>query len=173
MADDEPVRIVPYDERWPALFAAEAELLREAIGPWIVGGVHHVGSTSVPGLAAKPIIDIAVGVADLDSSRACIELVEPLGYLYWPYRADEMHWFCKPDPSRRTHHLHLLPVGSERFQAELAFRDHLRAHSSVAREYEALKLRLAAELADDREAYTDAKSEFVARVVREALRQPE
>lgn len=78
----------------------------EAIGEWIVGGIHHVGSTAVPGLEAKPIIDILAGVRDLQDSRACFEPLAQLGYMYAPYLADEMHWFCKPDPSRRTHHLH-------------------------------------------------------------------
>jgi GrpB-like predicted nucleotidyltransferase (UPF0157 family) len=65
---DEPVRLVAYDQRWPAMFEREAVAITAAIGPWITGGIHHVGSTSVPGLAAKPVIDIAVGVADLPAS---------------------------------------------------------------------------------------------------------
>jgi GrpB-like predicted nucleotidyltransferase (UPF0157 family) len=115
----------------------------------------------VPGLAAKPIIDILVGVEDLASSRACFPALARLGYLYAPHRADEMHWFCKPDPACRTHHLHLIPTHSDRFQDELAFRDRLRANPDQARAYAKLKHRLAARYEHDREAYTDAKAEFI------------
>jgi GrpB-like predicted nucleotidyltransferase (UPF0157 family) len=165
---DEPVRLVPYDPAWEAMFEAEAVEIRRVIGRWITGGVHHVGSTAVPGLEAKPIIDIAVGVESLDASRPCIGLLAELDYLYAPYRADVMHWFCKPDPARRTHHLHLIPTDSPRFSDELAFRDYLRAHPADAAEYAALKRRLAAEHADDREAYTRAKAGFVERTTAQA-----
>jgi GrpB-like predicted nucleotidyltransferase (UPF0157 family) len=119
----------------------------------------------VPGLEAKPIIDILAGVRDLDESRACFEPLAQLGYMYAPYLPNEMHWFCKPHPSRRTHHLHLVPVGSKRYLDELAFRDRLRAGPEVAEEYAALKRALASRFAQDREAYTGAKSEFIHRVL--------
>jgi GrpB-like predicted nucleotidyltransferase (UPF0157 family) len=140
-------------------------VLEAAIGALTTGGIHHVGSTAVPGLAAKPIVDILVGVDSLDASRACFDPLAKLGYLYFPYRPEEMHWFCKPHPSRRTHHLHLVPTGSRRYADELAFRDRLRTKSEVATEYAALKQDLAERFADDREAYTDAKSDFVHRVL--------
>lgn len=162
---DEPIRISGYDPEWPARFEEERAALAAAIGGWIVGGIHHVGSTAVPGLAAKPIIDILAGVRDLEESRACFEPLARLGYVYAPYLADEMHWFCKPHPSRRTHHLHLVPVGSRRYVDELAFRDRLRADPAVAEEYAALKRALAERFATDREAYTDAKSDFIRQVL--------
>lgn len=137
----------------------------EAIGEWIVGDVHHVGSTAVPGLEAKPIIDILVGVGDLEQSRHCFEPLARLDYLYAPYLPEEMHWFCKPHPSRRTHHLHLVPEGSRRYRDELAFRDSLRADPDVAIEYAALKRRLANEFAHDRDSYTEAKSAFIGDVL--------
>ena len=161
---DEPVTLHAYDPAWPAGFRREADVLTAALGPWVTGGVHHVGSTAVPGLAAKPIIDIMVGVADLESSRPCIDVVAGLGYCYAPHRADVMHWFCKPSPTRRTHHLQLVPTGSERFTDVLRFRDYLRAHPPVAEEYAALKRDLAARYADDRGAYTEGKSAMVAEV---------
>lgn len=165
---DEPVRIQPYDAAWPARFEQERAVLTDAIGDCAVGGIHHVGSTAVPGLDAKPVIDILVGVRDLTDARSCFDRLAGLGYLYAPYRATEMHWFCKPHPSRRTHHLHLVPTGSTRFRDELAFRDHLRTHPEVAAEYRALKHRLAARLAQDREAYTAAKARFIQATVRAA-----
>lgn len=81
--------------------------------------------------------------------------------MYAPYLAEEMHWFCKPHPSRRTHHLHLVPVGSRRYADELAFRNRLRKDPKLAGEYLGLKRTLASRFADDREAYTEAKSAFI------------
>jgi GrpB-like predicted nucleotidyltransferase (UPF0157 family)/predicted nucleotidyltransferase len=162
VAQDEPVRIAPYDPSWPDRFEAEKALLERTIGPWVTGGIHHVGSTAVPGLVAKPVIDMLVGVKDLASSRECFERLAKLNYQYAPYRAEEMHWFCKPNPAHRTHHLHLVPTGSLRYRAELAFRDRLRARPDVARRYQRLKEQLAVEHRDDREAYTEAKQGFIA-----------
>jgi GrpB-like predicted nucleotidyltransferase (UPF0157 family) len=158
---DEPIRIAPYDPTWLVRFEQERNALAIAVDPWITGGIHHVGSTAVPGLDAKPIVDILVGVGDLEEARQCFEPLARLNYLYAPYLADEMHWFCKPDPGRRTHHLHLVPTGSQRYQDELAFRDRLRAEPEIAAEYAALKSRLADEFRNDRTAYTEAKAEFI------------
>jgi GrpB-like predicted nucleotidyltransferase (UPF0157 family) len=162
---DDSIRLVAYDPRWPAHFERERALLSDAIEPWVAGGIHHVGSTAVPGLDAKPIVDILVGVEDLAVSRGCFKPLAGLEYLYAPYRVEEMHWFCKPHPSRRTHHLHLVPVDSSRFRDELAFRDCLRAHSEIAEEYAELKHELADRFPRDREAYTDAKADFIQRVL--------
>jgi len=169
---DASVRIERYDPTWPARFDEERIALSRALGDWAVGGIHHVGSTAVPGLDAKPIIDILVGVWDLESSRSCFNRLARLGYHYAPYRHAEMHWFCKPDPSRRTHHLHLVPTDSSRFGDELAFRDYLRTQSDVAGEYGALKRRLAVRFAHDREAYTTAKAEFIRAAVDRAVHEP-
>ncbi len=161
MSADEPIQLVPADPDWPARFEVERAGLEDAIGEWVTGGIHHVGSTAVPGLAAKPIIDILAGVRDPEDAQACLEPLAALGYLYAPYLPEQMHWFCKPDPARRTHHLHLVPVGSRRYRDELAFRDRLRSDPGLAAEYEALKRDLAARHREDREAYTDAKSNFI------------
>jgi len=161
----EPIRLAPYDSDWPARFESERSLLEGAIGERAVGGIHHVGSTAVPGLAAKPIIDILVGVTDLTSSRACFEPLAGLDYHYAPYLPEQMHWFCKPGPHRRTHHLHLVPEGSSRYREELAFRDLLRADPATASDYLELKRELAVRFEHDREGYTDAKSEFIARAL--------
>ena len=163
--EDEPVRIEPYDPEWPEKFDQERAALTDLLGDDITGGIHHIGSTSVPGLDAKPIVDILVGVKDLETARSYIEPLKALNYMYAPYRADTEAWFCKPHPAHRTHHLHLVPTDSERLTADLAFRDYLRTHPDVAREYLALKRKLAAEFEHDREAYTQAKADFVLRVV--------
>ncbi|HEX4391090.1 MAG TPA: GrpB family protein [Mycobacterium sp.] len=166
---NEPIRVVSYDPQWPALFEREAALLGEAIGVWAIGGIHHVGSTSVPGLAAKPTIDIAIGVADLSTSRPCIDILADLHYCYWPYRAEVMHWFCKPHQRRRTHHLHLIPTDSPRFREEITFRDYLRTHPTSAERYQLLKQRLARKYPRDREAYTQGKADLVGELTTAAL----
>ena len=169
---DEPVTVVAYDPAWPDRFLAEAAALESAIGPWVTGGIHHVGSTAVPGLKAKPVIDILVGVASLGDAEPCIELLAPLDYVHAPYRSDVMHWFCKPGPARRTHHLHLVPTGSARYVEELAFRDHLRAHPVDARAYERLKQELATRFRGDREGYTEGKADFVRALTDRAVEWP-
>jgi len=161
MSADQAVRLVPSDAAWPQRFEAEREVLLEVLGEHVAGGIHHVGSTAVPGLSAKPTIDIMAGVVGLEESRVCFEPLAAAEYRYAPYRPDEMHWFCKPDQVRRTFHLHLVPHDSRRFAATLAFRDALRADPRLAGEYEALKLQLARRFEGDREAYTAAKADFI------------
>ena len=164
-ASDEPIRLTRYAPSWPARFEQERAALDDAIGKWVVCGVHHIGSTAVPGLEAKPIIDILAGVRDLEESRACFKPLSQPGYMYAPYLPEEMHWFCKPHPSRRTHHLHLVPADSKRYRDELAFRDLLRADARLAEEYAAVKDALASRFEHDREAYTEAKSDFIRRAL--------
>jgi GrpB-like predicted nucleotidyltransferase (UPF0157 family) len=166
---DAPVSLAPYDPRWPGLFEAERGRVESVIGPWISGGIEHVGSTSVPGLAAKPIIDIMVGVKDLEEAREAFGGLAELGYLHAPYKQEIMHWFCKPSVKERTHHLYLMEKDSSEWRARIAFRDYLRTHPETAHRYEQLKRELADRFRTDREAYTQAKAEFVARVVAAAV----
>jgi GrpB-like predicted nucleotidyltransferase (UPF0157 family) len=168
-SQEAPVEIVSYDPVWPIRFREEAAILHERLAPWLVGPIEHIGSTAVPGLAAKPVIDIMAGVRTLVASRPAIAAATRLGYCYWPYQADREHWFCKPSPAFRTHHLHLVPAGSPEWLRPIAFRDYLRAHAEVAHEYEALKHRLAKEHRLDREAYTEAKRPFIERITDAAL----
>jgi GrpB-like predicted nucleotidyltransferase (UPF0157 family)/GNAT superfamily N-acetyltransferase len=163
--DDEPVRIVPYDPSWPGRFEAEKAALEATLGEWAIGGIHHVGSTAVPGLDAKPIIDILVGVESLQAARGALEPLARLDYRYALYREEEMHWLCKPSPRRRTHHLHLAPVAGDRYAKELGFRDRLRADPALARRYALLKHELAQRFREDRDAYTEGKSAFIARAL--------
>ena len=157
----EPVRIVPYDPAWPDRFEQERALLHDTIGKYVTGGIHHIGSTAVPGLDAKPIIDILAGTESLEATLPCIDLLGDLEYKYAPYRANEEHWFCKPDPARRTHHLHLVPTGSPRYEAVLRFRDLMRASPELCERYAALKHELAIHFRNDRDAYTEAKQGFI------------
>ncbi len=155
------VEIVAYDPAWPAAYRAE----RERLAPLLPGGVqlHHFGSTAVPGLAAKPVIDMIALVDDLDAPIAA--LVGPGGYQYPPaFNATLVHrrFLCYPTAAYRTHHLHLVDDPGE-LERRLRFRDRLRADPALAGEYVTLKRALAERFSDDREAYTEAKSEFVKR----------
>ena len=162
---DAPIQIVPANPRWPALFAAERDAIAEALAPWLVGPPEHIGSTAVPGLAAKPVIDIMAPVASLDASRDAIAAAAALQYAYAPYQAETMHWFCKPGPLHRTHHLHLVPAGSPLWRDRLAFRDALRHDPALREAYTALKQSLTLAFRHDRDAYTAAKGPFVAQVL--------
>jgi GrpB-like predicted nucleotidyltransferase (UPF0157 family) len=152
------VEIVAYDPAWPALFEAE----RERLVPLLGGAeLHHFGSTAVPGLAAKPILDMIALVDDMDAPIAA--LVQRAGYQYpEAYNATltRRRFLCYPTPSARTHHLHLVEDPAE-LERRLGFRDRLRADPTLAGEYEALKRALAERYREDREAYTEAKAPFI------------
>ena len=158
---DQRVEIHPYDPAWPERFAAQRPSVDRILAPWLVASVEHVGSTSVPRLAAKPVVDMLAGVRSLDESRPCIDLLSADGWLWAPYREDVEHWFCRPSPEERTHHLHVVEHGGRVWVDMLAFRDALRADAALRDRYAALKHELASRHADDRAAYTEAKSEFV------------
>ncbi len=160
-----PVEVVSYDASWPAKFEAERLLLEVVLGPWLGGPIEHIGSTAVPLLAAKPVIDIMAAVHTLEASRCSIEPVAAVGYVYYPYKPDVMHWFCKPSARHRTHHLHLVPFESPLWQERIGFRNALRESPALAAEYAELKLQLAKKFRHDREAYTQAKTPFVERVL--------
>jgi GrpB-like predicted nucleotidyltransferase (UPF0157 family) len=160
-----PVIIEPYDPAWPEKFETESRLLRAVLAQWLVGPIEHVGSTAVPGLPAKPIIDIMAAVRDLPSSTPAIHALKPHSYCYFDYKADVMHWFCKPSDFERTHHLHLVPFGSQLWRDRLAFRDSLRSDVATSSSYAELKFALASKYREDREAYTEAKTKFVQTVL--------
>ena len=158
---DPAVRIVPYDPAWPLL--ARAELLRvaEALGDVAVR-LEHMGSTAVPGLAAKPIVDLQVSVGAVERRDRYVAPLEGLGYLFVPApRSPEWHFFAKPPERPRTYHLHVCKVGSEHELRHLAVRDFLRAHADEAARYAALKREAAARHPQDRLGYIEAKEEYV------------
>jgi uncharacterized protein (TIGR02246 family) len=173
----EEVAVVPYDPAWQAAFLAEKAHLLSCLPADLVRRVEHFGSTAVPGLAAKPVVDMLVEVTDLDATRSRIApLLEAQGYEYFwrPTSGDDgppfYAWFIKRDPrsGARTHHIHMVERSFTGHWERLLFRDYLVDHPEVAREYGELKLRLASELARDRAAYTRGKSELVERVTARA-----
>lgn len=157
------VRLAEPTPRWAALYADEARRLHAALARF-AAAVEHCGSTSVPGLPAKPILDVLVGVpAPVDVPGVAAALV-PLGYEHAPWAGVPGHEvFGRGRP--RTHLLHVVPAGGAAWGRMLRFRDALRADPALAAEYAALKRALAARYAADRAAYTDAKGAFVARVL--------
>jgi GrpB-like predicted nucleotidyltransferase (UPF0157 family) len=163
---DAPIRIVPYDAAWPGLFEKERAILEDFLAPWLFGPIEHVGSTAVPGLAAKPVIDVMAGVKTLEESRPSIASLATIGYRYFPYDPENKHWFCKPSAAFRTHHLHLVPFGSKSWNERLVFRDYLRRNPAAVKEYAELKQRLAEQYEFDREAYTEAKGPFIQRILK-------
>ena len=157
-----PMDIADYDPAWPCLFEEEKARIVAAIGPYVLA-VEHIGSTGVPGLAAKPIIDIMVGIRSLADARRCIGPLEALGYEYvaeYEVELPERRYFRKVRPRPRTHHIHMVETTSDFWRTHLLFRDHLRSHPEDARAYEELKRRLATEFDTGRD-YTAAKSGFV------------
>jgi GrpB-like predicted nucleotidyltransferase (UPF0157 family) len=166
--EDAEVVVVPCDPDWPRRFEAERALLERVLAPWLQGGLHHIGSTAIPGIAAKPIIDIMAGVRDLEGSRAAFDSLREQCYHHAPHRPDIAHHFAKPSLRQSTHGLHLTQPESELWRERLAFRDALRSAPTLAAEYETLKLRLAQEHRHDARAYTRHKRAFVARVLASA-----
>ena len=162
MVVDQPIQLAAYDPSWPDRARAEARSLEDALRPWLAGRVEHVGSTAVPGLEAKPTIDLMAPVHELESARAAFGPLADLGYAHAPHRP-HFHWFCKPSPAVREFHLILVERSHPDFRARLSFRDRLRADPATAAEYVRLKRALARRFPDDREAYTDGKAAFVAR----------
>lgn len=176
----ERVEIVPYDPRWPRVFEAERTHLLSTFPPGTLRRIEHFGSTAVPGLPAKPIVDLLIEVADLEEARRqAPRLLPPPGYdFFWrPTHGDDgppfYAWLIKRDPAsgERTHHLHLLDASFDAHWDRLLFRDYLIARPEVAARYAALKRRLAREFPGDREAYTEAKGAFIGEVTEQARKR--
>ena len=158
------VRLAPYTTDWQRLFEQEKARIQTAIGHWTLD-IQHVGSTSIPGIVAKPILDIGVAVEDFEEANVCIEPLEQLGYEYHGENGiPRRHFFVMGDP--RTHHLHVNEIHSRDWENQVFFRDYLILHSESAEEYTALKLSLAERFPTDRDAYLEGKASFIERVLR-------
>ncbi len=166
------VRVVPYDPVWPELFAMEASRVRAVFAlarlPVLL---EHTGSTAVPGLAAKPIIDILAGYSEGAEVQSYVDTFEAAGYTH---RGEQdipgREFFRRGDP--RAYHVHLVVIGSSFWRDHLRFRDRLRADSSLRDSYATLKSDLALRYPRDREAYIAAKGPFVQEVLARPVRHP-
>lgn len=165
-----PVIITEYNPQWPAQYEEEKARILGLIGHKVVT-IEHVGSTAVPGLGAKPIIDITVAVHRLADAEECIEPLISIGYEYVPSDRDsfpERRFFHKGSPGAWTHHIHMVELTSDFWERHRLFRDFLRSHPEVAGQYYQLKKELAAKYGEDREGYTEAKTPFIEPVVARA-----
>ena len=167
----QPVVILAYNPQWPAMYEAEKDRILQAIGDKIVA-IEHVGSTAVPRLGAKPIIDVMAAVRHMSDSKDCVQPLRELGYEYFFYpEFPERCFFRDGSMGEGPHHLHMTEFMSEFWEEKLLFRDYLRAHGGTAQEYYELKTKWAVEYGQDREkyeAYTEAKTLFIQSVLKKA-----
>jgi GrpB-like predicted nucleotidyltransferase (UPF0157 family) len=167
---DQLVHLAEYDRAWPDLFAEQQARAAAILAPWLAAPIEHIGSTSVPGLPAKPVIDMLAPVRSLTGTHDAVAPLTEDGWLFWPddpcrhYRL----WFLRPQPEARTHHLQLIEHDEPHARALIAFRDALRADPGLRAGYAELKERLGRQHRENRNAYTNAKSEFVASVLHAA-----
>lgn len=161
------VEIAPYDPAWPQRFAALAEKLRQALGP-VALRIDHIGSTSVPGLAAKPIIDVQISVAAFEPLDAYRTPLHRAGFVHRADNTERTKRYFRETPGERRTHIHVRRAGSFSEQFALLFRDYLRTHSGEALAYAALKRRLTDRYGDDRHRYTEAKVPHVWEIIHRA-----
>lgn len=169
-AVNEPVEVQDYDPEWPALFEHERRAIRSVL-PDVFADIQHIGSTAVPGLRAKPIIDILGGIPAQQNTDQLVRPLSQLGYVpatAFSNTITDHTWFMRWAGGRRTHQLHVFIVGSIEWRSRLVFRDALRSKPGLSEEYAKLKTELAERHRHDRTAYTNGKSEFVLRVTRDA-----
>jgi GrpB-like predicted nucleotidyltransferase (UPF0157 family) len=164
------VMLSPYNPAWPDLFEAERQRLTEAPGNTFIC-IEHIGSTAVPCMAAKPLIDMLASVADVSVYKDCLEILQALGYEYMPERiTDKRAFFPKGPRDNRTYHLSIVKRDSVDWLMPIAFRDHLRTHPDTAAAYQRLKEYLAKRYQNDRYQYTEAKKRFIMHALQDSIR---
>jgi GrpB-like predicted nucleotidyltransferase (UPF0157 family) len=162
------VRLAPYEDEWTCLYEEEKARLQAAVGDQVLD-IQHVGSTAIPGIVAKPILDVAVAVRSFEAAFVCIEPIVALGYEYHGENGiPRRHYFVlrDPDTGHTLIHLHMNELDGPDWENQILFRDYLLAHPEAAAEYATLKRDLATQYPQDRDAYTDAKAPFIQQVLR-------
>lgn len=167
MAD--PIIIVPYDPTWASLFTEIGARLRDALGR-VALRIDHIGSTSVPRMAAKPVTDIQVSVASFDPIEAIAGPMEGMGYVFRRGNPELSKRYFREAPGTRLTHIHVRLAGSWSEQFALLFRDYLRSHEEEAHWYAEIKYQLAEQYRDDRDGYTDAKGPYLWETMKKADR---
>lgn len=160
----ERVEVVAHDPAWAERAARDVRDLGRRLSPWLVTSVEHIGSTAIPGLPAKPIIDLMADVRCFDVVPELEAALRPAGWHLVPPELDRRAWrrfFVKVVDDRRVAHLHVVVAGEPRWTEQLVFRDRLRNDAALRDDYARVKLAAAARHADDREAYTAAKAGFI------------
>ena len=154
------LKFLPYNPEYPRLFAKEKQLLQNAVGNYVLD-IQHIGSTSIPGIIAKPILDIAIAVDLFETATVCIKPLETLDYIYMgEYGLSRRHFFIK-GKDICTHHIHIWEINSNDWKRHILFRDYLIKYPEVAKQYFDLKLKLLEQYRGDREQYQDGKSKFI------------
>lgn len=165
------VKLLPYNKKWRVLFLKEKKLLKSALQNIDIVNIQHVGSTSIPKLKSKPIIDIAVGIKSLPHGKKCIKPLEKLGY---EYKHDAgikgRHFFAKGSPENRTHYIHIEKYNGKLWKNHIYFRDYLKKYSKARKEYQKLKKELAIKYANDRDSYTLEKNKFIEKIMKKAVK---
>lgn len=170
---NDSIELVPYNTEWPKMAELEIKKLYEILPAKHIIDIQHVGSTAIPGMLAKPIIDIQVAVDSLTSIKnTAIEVLNSENYVYWEDNPDPTRMFfvkgMPPFGEKRTHHVHIVEPSSKHWLGKIAFRDYLIAHPEAVRDYENLKKELASLHTYDREQYTDAKTKFITQILKKA-----
>lgn len=167
--DRKSIELAAHRAEWKTLFESEANLLHEAVGKY-VAAVEHIGSTAISGLVAKPILDILVGVQNLENAEKCVVPLAEIGY---EYRGEQgiagRFYFRKGVADISTHHLHMVEMTSDVWRNHLLFRDYLRQHPNAAKDYGRLKRKLAVKFKHNRPAYTEAKAAFIESILKKAV----
>ena len=166
----EDISLHPYDTQWPAIFLEERERLMKLFPDQLID-VQHIGSTSIPDMIAKPVIDLLAGVESMATADALVAPLIQSGYITsadFNATLDDRRWLMRWSKGRRTHHLQLVVYGDSAWQRFICFRDILRARQDLADRYAGLKREIAMQHKVDREAYTEAKTEFVLSIVCDA-----
>jgi len=167
---EDNIIIEPYDSAWEKLAEAEIKIIKKISEPLHYLEIEHIGSTAVPGLASKPIIDIFIVLESIEKAEQWIKPLETVGYVFWDENPDKSHLrFFKGMPPfgmKRTHHIHIVAANNDTFEQRVLFRDILRCDNEIKQEYELLKLKLSDFNSLDREAYTDKKGKFIEKVLR-------
>lgn len=166
------VTIVPYDEQWPGLFEAERVLLKTILGQ-VISRIHHIGSTSVPGLAAKPVIDILLEVVDLNKLDELNAEMENAGYTARGENGIQNRRYFTKGGDQRTHHVHAFVIGDTQIVKHVAFRDYLIKNKKVAEQYAEIKCAAARECENDTHRYSALKTDFIKHHLRLALMEGE
>lgn len=170
---EKQVYIEPYTSKWVIQFQKERALIQQIVGDKAIA-IEHIGSTSIEGLGAKPIIDIAIGVNDLEEVMELIKPFKEVGYEYVAHKDfPERRFFRKGQWRAGTHHLHFYKFNGEHWKHQILFRDYLRNHPETLKEYDQLKQHLAEKFHYDRAAYTKNKAPFIQRIIQKAIEEKE
>ena len=161
-----PIQLFAYESGWQILFLEERDQLQASIGEYVLD-IQHIGSTSIPGMTAKPILDIGIAITNFEEGVRCIQPMEKLGYTYKGENGiPRRHYFVKGAP--RTHHVHMVELESEDWRSHLLFRDSLIKNPETARSYERLKRELAQQFVTERAAYQAGKNSFIKALLHKA-----